>query len=142
MVEFPSNSTPPSPGLTTERDTQSGETEVQSLQLNSELNQTFSDVLFNSLSSLAREAELSSESNGVHIERGAISLLESVRGGLEEGEGRTVQLSLEPVTTEKDSLSPEEEGYLPNLDRRTFLQGTGGLLIAKLRRTKQGTDGS
>ena len=124
--------------LTTERDTQSGETEVQSLQLNSELNQTFSDVLFNSLSSLAGEAELSSQSNGVHIERGAVSLLESVRGGLEEGEGRTVLLSQESVTTE-DSLSLEKERDIPDLNRRTFLQGNGGLLIAKLRRTKQGT---
>ena len=127
MEDLPSSSTSPPSILTTEEvSAPSGETEASSLQLNSEVNETFSDVLFNSLSSLTGEAELSSESNGVHIERGAISLLESARGG-QLGERRPALSHQEP---DNNRESPA---------RKTFVKENGRLLITELGRTKHGT---
>ena len=117
-----------------------------SLQLNSEMNQTFSDVLFTSLSDLSKDANLKTESNGVHIER-AITLLETVRGGqvgdnkdlptLSRLEGQEPSDQPTPLTTpERKILSPDkkENGSFPG--SQIFRKENGRIVIRRLKKKK------
>ena len=117
-----------------------------SFLLNSGQNQTFSDVLFTSLSDLPSEANLKTESNGVHIER-AITLLETVRGGQSEENNELPRLSrsekqeiaqdLTPVAQpEREILSPDKKEKSSFPGSQIFKKVNGRIVIRRLKKKR------